>query len=152
MKTSFENIGDANQESAFLTNAEGYDVARLERITPATWPDLEPGNYLTDDEWQSVIDTANIAPTMAAALCAIVDKLESGISPLPSDDFWKHARNLVADLRVTRVESRPLVTHPTEDVNLAALNQQAHGFILQPSEEANHAQAMVQAFGEHGQS
>lgn len=102
MKAPFENIGDANQESAFLTNSEGYDVARLERITPAEWPDLEPGNYLTDEEWQSVIDTANLAPSMATALCAIVDKLESGISPLPSDDFWGLARALVADIRTPR--------------------------------------------------
>ena len=33
MNTPYSTIGDANQESALLTNAAGYDVAVLERVT-----------------------------------------------------------------------------------------------------------------------
>jgi len=50
------------------------------------------------------------------------------------------------------IASRPVVEPPAEEINLAAPNQQARGFILRPStEEQIHAHAMVQAFGEHGQ-
>jgi hypothetical protein len=48
---------EANTTYAFITAESGHDIARIERFTPETWPDLEPENYLSDDKWQELVDT-----------------------------------------------------------------------------------------------
>ncbi len=97
MKTAFDHIGDADTEAAQLTNAAGYDVATLERVTVRT-PGLPKEHELTPEEWQHIIDMVNHAPAMARFIVDLRDKLNRGISPLPSDDFWNPARIIAADL------------------------------------------------------
>lgn len=94
----FASVGDASENHAFLTTPSGHDVARLERITPEEWPDLEDGNYLSDEDWQTTIDLAHYAPEMKSVILAIADKLQSGISPLPSDGFWDSLHALAMNL------------------------------------------------------
>jgi hypothetical protein len=53
MKIRFE----ADTETTWLTTNTGHDVARIERLTPEGWPGLEDGSYLSDEEWQELIDS-----------------------------------------------------------------------------------------------
>lgn len=64
----------------------------------------------------------------------------------------RNSRDPQDTAREINTDTRPLVEWPTEDINIAAPNQQARGFILRPSkEEVLHAAAMTEAFGDHGQ-
>ena len=72
MKTPYQKIGDAHREAAFLTNAEGYDVATLCRITD---PGLPADHHVTDDEWQGIIDLVDAAPAMLEALQTLEARL-----------------------------------------------------------------------------
>jgi len=98
MKTPFENIGDAGTNHAFLTSSEGFDVARLEPITPEGLPGLDARNYLSPEEWQRTVDLVNHAPAMARFMVELRTKLDAGIAPPPSDDFWNPVRIFAADL------------------------------------------------------
>ena len=79
--TPYTHVGDASTEHAFLTNAEGYDVAFLRRIEPSGWPDLQPENYMTDEQWQRTINLVNAAPKLLAACIELVKHIET----LPDD-------------------------------------------------------------------
>ena len=68
----------AESNVAFLTTESGHDVARIERITPSEWPDLEAGNYLSDDGWQELIDSLH-APMTACYGLDIPANVEAGI-------------------------------------------------------------------------
>jgi len=71
MKTTLKfTIGDASTESAFITNADGYDVAVLTRYTPDSEPSLLPGHYLDGDQWQNLIDTIDAARHMGEIVTA----------------------------------------------------------------------------------
>ena len=70
MSTPYANIGDANQESSFLTNNDGADVAVLSRVLTASVPSYHP--TLTDEQWQQVIDLIDAAPDLLAALESIL--------------------------------------------------------------------------------
>ena len=67
MNTPYSTIGHADQESALLTNAAGYDVAALERVTVRA-PGLPQENHLTAEEWQQLINLVDAAPAMLSAL------------------------------------------------------------------------------------
>jgi hypothetical protein len=56
-------IDEANNTAAFITNDEGYDIAKLERIERPNLPSM-----LTDDEWQQLVNLVNAAPAMLEAL------------------------------------------------------------------------------------
>jgi hypothetical protein len=60
MKFPF-TIGDAHLESALVTRDTGHDVASLRRFIPETDPGLEPGSYLSDEQWQALIDAVDAA-------------------------------------------------------------------------------------------
>jgi hypothetical protein len=54
------HIGEANQEAAFGTNKNGYDVFKLERYLPVEIANEEHRqNLLTDAQWQKVIDAVD---------------------------------------------------------------------------------------------
>ena len=56
------SIGDADKETAFGTNKEGYDVFKLERYLPSEIADEEHRqNLLTDEQWKKVIDAVDEA-------------------------------------------------------------------------------------------
>lgn len=61
MSTTYKEIGEANEESAFLTNKEGYDIAVLDRVT-------EQDHSLSDEQWQATINLVHAAPKMLQAL------------------------------------------------------------------------------------
>ena len=60
MKTGI-TITEATEECAFLTNANGYDVAFLRRIVTQGHPDIPEAEMLTGEQWQALIDQIAIA-------------------------------------------------------------------------------------------
>lgn len=65
-KPPYAHVGYADQKLATLTGTEGFDVARLKRITPTTDPGLPADCYLTDKQWQGVVDLVNSAPKLSS--------------------------------------------------------------------------------------
>ncbi len=61
-------IGDANTESAFLTDEAGYDVARLERYMKSEVCEEHHKHLLGEDGWQQLIDRVDAIPQMIKAL------------------------------------------------------------------------------------
>jgi hypothetical protein len=67
------SVTEATQHAAFLSDAEGYDVAVLKRL-----PDelFESHASLSGDEWQAVIDLVAAAPALLERLTAMVSGME----------------------------------------------------------------------------
>ncbi len=63
-------IGDAHQETAFLTNQHGYDIAKLVRYTADDFSASPEhvSQLLGDDEWQKLINVVAAAPALLSAL------------------------------------------------------------------------------------
>lgn len=49
-------LQEVNERSAFLTNANGYDVALITRLDPGDNPNTPENEFLTGEQWQSLID------------------------------------------------------------------------------------------------
>jgi hypothetical protein len=76
MNTPYTTIGHADTESALLTNAEGYDVAVLEKVSVRA-PGLPPENHLTPEQWQQTINLVHAAPKLLEAAVAALTYLEA---------------------------------------------------------------------------
>ena len=68
---TYTKIGDANQESAFLTNEGGYDVAVLSRVLRESVP--SDHQSLPDDQRQQLINLIDAAPDLLAVLREVRD-------------------------------------------------------------------------------
>ena len=100
----YSRVDDANMESAFLTNEDGYDVLVLDRVMPDKLTDAEPehrAQCLNDAQWQSAINLVDAAPRMKATLeyaetvcnMAIANKTDYEGRPLVN-----HFADLAADI------------------------------------------------------
>jgi hypothetical protein len=65
--TPYASVQSADETSCTLTNADGYDVACLERVT-ARVPRLPAEHHLTPKQWQDMINLVNAAPDLLEAL------------------------------------------------------------------------------------
>ena len=73
MSAPYFAVGDANLETAFLTNAQGFDIATLHRVLPDEVQDPQhKAECLSDEDWQRVIDLVDAAPKLLAARERIV--------------------------------------------------------------------------------
>lgn len=73
-KHPYSSIGEADNCSAFLTNSDGYDVARLERVRDHGDP-AHAHALLNGEQWQRVIDLVDAAPELYDALLAALPSL-----------------------------------------------------------------------------
>lgn len=98
------SIGEADQQSAFLTNPEGWDIATLSRIDVSRMKDPEKsGHSVTDAEWQELVNHVDAAPDMLAALLLARDDLQ-----LISDaNDGSHGRTLEAILAAIAKATAP---------------------------------------------
>lgn len=94
MITPYANIGEANQESSFLTNKDGCDVAVLSRVLPESVPSYH--QTLTDEQWQQVIDLIAAAPEMLAALEAALEAVEYYHDHEGAEETIKQVRDAIA--------------------------------------------------------
>jgi hypothetical protein len=65
MQTPYQNIGEANEYSAFITGHDGHDKAVINRYDREL-PDDHP--LLDDDEWQRLTYLIDAAPKLLEAL------------------------------------------------------------------------------------
>ena len=49
-------LTEANETSAYLTNPDGYDVAKIERYLPKELTEEHAAHALTDEQWQGLVD------------------------------------------------------------------------------------------------
>jgi hypothetical protein len=64
-------IGDCNENDAFLTNEDGFDVACLSRYTPTSHgvgSDEHIAHLLTDKQWQELINSIDAHDELVAML------------------------------------------------------------------------------------
>ena len=76
MNTPYKNIGDANEDSAFLTGSDGHDKASLLRRTIHSYEKPEDVNVLSDDEWQRMIYLIDAAPKLLNVVSQVLPWLE----------------------------------------------------------------------------
>jgi hypothetical protein len=67
MKTNI-SITEATEQAAFLTNANGYDVAVLRRVVPQDSPETPANELLSDEQWQELINLIAAAPDLLKAV------------------------------------------------------------------------------------
>lgn len=71
MSTPYANIGDATEDSACITDSNGYDVAWLTRVAAVAVHPTHP--TLTDEQWQQLINLIAAAPDLLAVMCEVRD-------------------------------------------------------------------------------
>ena len=105
MSAPYFAVGDANLETAFLTNAQGFDIATLHRVLPDEVQDPQhKAECLSDEDWQRVIDLVDAAPKLLAALERIVgEHADLGELDLSNDerDALDQARDAIAKAKGT---------------------------------------------------
>jgi hypothetical protein len=108
MNTPYQNIGEANEYSAFLTGADGHDKASLLRRTYS--PNLPDVPVLSDAEWQAMINLIDAAPELLKNLRQAVRFLE-----LESADNPHDADVLDSLLHYSKVAIDRATGHPGEN-------------------------------------
>ena len=78
----YSTVGDADLETAFLTNAQLMDIANLHRVLPSEFTDPEhKAACLSDKDWQRTIDLVDGAPGLLNMLQRMVDETSGGHPP-----------------------------------------------------------------------
>jgi hypothetical protein len=67
------HIGEANEESCFITSESGADIACLSRFEREK--NLPECHYISGDEWQKLINLINAASAMKTALDLVLESM-----------------------------------------------------------------------------
>ena len=73
MNAPYIEVGEANPETAFLTNAQHMDIATLNRLLPRHTDPQYRAELLSDQDWQRTIDLLHGAPDLLAACSAVAE-------------------------------------------------------------------------------